>query len=55
MTQIESVAEPNSVANYRRRESMALVSDHPRMIQVIILQLVIEAAFKSGLRNEKSI
>jgi hypothetical protein len=32
MTQIESVVEPNSVANYRRRESMALVSDHPPII-----------------------
>ena len=33
MTQIESVVEPNSVANYGRRESMALVRcsspDHP--------------------------
>ena len=28
MTQIESVVEPNSVANYRGRESMALVGDH---------------------------
>jgi hypothetical protein len=28
MTQIESVVEPNSVANYRGRESMALIGDH---------------------------
>ena len=32
MTQIESVVEPNSIANYRGRESMALVSDHARII-----------------------
>jgi hypothetical protein len=32
VTQIESVVEPNSVANYHGRESMALVSDHPRII-----------------------
>ena len=32
MNQIESVVQPNSVANYRRRESMALVRDHPRII-----------------------
>jgi hypothetical protein len=31
MTQIESVVEPNSVANYRRGKSMALVSSHPQI------------------------
>ena len=37
MTQIESVVEPNSVANYRRRESMAFVSDHSRIIHRYLL------------------